>query len=261
MKSYKKVDVSESQLEDFIRQDAGVIEEGLAYVDHQSITDAKGRLDVLLVDSGKSLVLAELKVVQDDGMLMQVIDYYDFVCKNIEAYARLYPAHEINPKQQVRLLLVAPVFSQTLINRCKWINAPISLFEFVCLKFEGDNDRALVFSEQPIPAPPKVLAITQIEDHLNYITDQDVRKKASSLLAEIKTWNPGISIDPVQSGVSIKINGKVFAAFSALRKFYRLATENTEKTWTDYKISSDNDLLDVLPLMKATLERYSSSSS
>lgn len=61
MKKYTKADVSEQELEDSVRRNAGLIEEGLIYVDHQKPA-AGGRLDVLLVDSGKSLVVAELKV-------------------------------------------------------------------------------------------------------------------------------------------------------------------------------------------------------
>lgn len=64
MAKYKHVDVSEQQLEDLVRQYVDLIEEGLIYVHHQRITGS-GRLDVLLVDSGHSLVLAELKVVED----------------------------------------------------------------------------------------------------------------------------------------------------------------------------------------------------
>ena len=96
MKSYKKIDVSEQQLEDLVRRHAGTIEEGLGYVDHQKQA-AGGRLDVLMVDSGKSLVVAELKVVQDDGMLMQGIDYYDYISSHVEAFARLYQTHKVDP--------------------------------------------------------------------------------------------------------------------------------------------------------------------
>ncbi len=32
-----------------------------------------------MVDSGKSLIVAELKAVEDDGMLLQGLDYYDYV--------------------------------------------------------------------------------------------------------------------------------------------------------------------------------------
>ena len=88
--NYKIADVSEQELEDLIRTHAGMIgEEGLVYVDHQRPT-AGGRLDVLMADSGKSLVVAELKIVEDDGMLLQGLDYYDYVSAHVETYARLY---------------------------------------------------------------------------------------------------------------------------------------------------------------------------
>ena len=57
MAKYQQIDVSEQLLEDLVRQNADLIEEGLVYVHHQRITGS-GRLDVLLVDSGHSLVLA-----------------------------------------------------------------------------------------------------------------------------------------------------------------------------------------------------------
>jgi RecB family endonuclease NucS len=44
---YEKVNVAERDLEELIRVHAGMIEEGLVYVDHQRQT-AGGRLDVLM---------------------------------------------------------------------------------------------------------------------------------------------------------------------------------------------------------------------
>ena len=107
MKRYKKIDVSEQKLEDLIRQHVGMLEEGLIYIDHQKPTAGGRRLDILMVDSGKSLVVAELKVVQDDGMLMQGIDYYDFVSGHIEAFARLYKPHDIDQTQHLNILRVS----------------------------------------------------------------------------------------------------------------------------------------------------------
>ena len=63
MKSYSKADVAEQQLEDLGRRHSKMIEEGLCYVDHQRPA-AGGRLDVLMVDSGQSLIVAELKVAR-----------------------------------------------------------------------------------------------------------------------------------------------------------------------------------------------------
>ena len=253
MKPYKKVDVSEAALEDLVRRHAGLIEEGLLYVDHQQAA-AGGRLDVLLVDSGKSLVVAELKVGQDDGMLLQGVDYYDYVSSHVEAFARLYKPQGIDPTQQVRLFLIAPSFSQTLVNRCKWIDLPISLFTFHCLTFEADDDVVPIFAEHPIPTQPVVVEVRRIEDHLLYITDQSVRSKASALLDEIKNWKPGnISLDPIKYAISMKVNNRVFAYFYPRRKHYVLATYNAEDEWTEYAIKDDDVLAKVKPIMREAM--------
>jgi len=133
MRKHKTVNVSEKQLEEMVRQAPELIEEGLRFVDHQVKAD-RGPLDVLLVDSGNALVIAELKVTEDDGMLVQGIDYFDYVTRNIEAFARGYREKEIEPTQEPRLFLVAPSFSSLLLDRCKWVDIALSLFSFQCLQ-------------------------------------------------------------------------------------------------------------------------------
>lgn len=253
MKKYEKMDVSEQQLEDLVRCHVGMIEDGLAYIDHQNPT-AGGRLDVLMVDSGRSLVVAELKVVQDDGMLMQGLDYYDYVSTHVEAFARLYKDHNIDPTQQVRLFLIAPAFSQVLVNRCKWIDLPVSLFTFNCLAFDGDPELVPIFAEQQIPIQPVIVEVKTLEDHIEYITDIDVRAKVSDLLDEIKNWNPdSIYLNPTKGAISMKVKGRVFAYFYARRKHYILATYNDQAEWKEYSINDDDDLANAKPIMKAAM--------
>ena len=78
MKKYKIVEIQERDLEELVRKYPEYIEQGLKYVDHQKRTD-RGPLDVLFVESGKGLVVAELKVIEDDSMLVQGINYYDYL--------------------------------------------------------------------------------------------------------------------------------------------------------------------------------------
>jgi hypothetical protein len=255
VKKYTKVDVSEQVLEDLVRQNTGLIEEGLLYVDHQKQTGS-GRLDVLMVDSGKALVVAELKVVQDDGMLLQGLDYYDYVSSQIESFARLYKASSIDPTREPRLFLIAPSFSQTLTNRCKWLDLPITLFTFNCLKFEGENDIVPIFTEYALPIPIEIVDISHIEDHLAYITDEKVRAQAAALLDEIRTWNPGnISLDAIKYSISMKIKGKLFAYLSPRRKHFLIATYDADDVWKEYAIHSEDELLNVKALIKAAMER------
>lgn len=255
MKEYTKVAVSEQELEDLVRRHTKKIEEGLAYIDHQRPA-AGGRLDVLMVDSGKSLVVAELKVIQDDGMMLQGLDYYDHVSTHIESYARLYKSHGIDATQPVRLFLVAPTFSQALVNRCKWLDIKVSLFTYNCLKFEGESEIFPIFTEQPITSLPEPVEVTHLEDHLNYITDTSVRQKVAVLLEEIKNWRPGqISIDPIKYAVSMKVNGRVFAYLNPRRQFYLIATFDASDEWKEFPIKTDDDLATVKPMLKAAIER------
>jgi hypothetical protein len=255
MKIYTKADVSEQQLEHLVRQNAALIEDGLVYVDHQKQA-AGGRLDVLMVDSGKSLVVAELKVTQDDGMLLQGLDYYDYVSTHVESYARLYKAHCIDPTQQVRLFLVAPTFSQTLVNRCKWLDLPISLFTFTGLMFAGDEDVVPIFTERELTAPPEIVEVTHLDDHLAYITDTAVRANVTALLDEIKNWKPGnISLDPIKYAISLKINNRVFAYVLPRRKHYLIATFDANDDWKEFPVKGDDDLANVKPIMQAAMER------
>lgn len=252
---YKKVDVSEQSLEDLVRRHADQIEEGLVYVEHQKAA-AGGRLDVLFVDSGKSLVVAELKITEEDGMLLQGIDYYDYVTAHVESYARLYRDQAIDPTQQVRLFLIAPSFSQVLVNRCKWFDIPISLFTYNCLKFHGNDDVVPIFAELPIPTPPEPVEATPIEDHIAYITDAPMRSKFVALLEELKNWKPGrIAVDSIKYAISIKVDGRVFAYLHPRRHHYLVGTFNAEDKWTDYSVRGDDELAEVKLVVKAAMER------
>lgn len=254
MPKYVKVDVSEQQLEDLVRQHTDAIEDALVYVDHQRST-VGGRLDVLMVDSGKAFVVAELKVVEDDGMLLQGLDYYDYVSTQREAFARLYKVYAPDPAQPVRLLLIAPSFSQTLINRCKWIDVPISLFTFTCLKFPAADEIVPVFTELEIPAPPEPPEVHQLDEHLRFITDDAARSRASRLLDEVKTWKGGrVVLDAVKSAISLKVDGHVFAYLYPRRKHFVVGTYNAESKWTDYPVHSDDELQKVMAFVTAAIE-------
>jgi hypothetical protein len=257
MAKYQQIDVSEQLLEDLVRQNADLIEEGLVYVHHQRITGS-GRLDVLLVDSGRSLVLAELKVVEDDGMLLQGLDYYDYVSSHVEAIARLYGKFSIDPTQSVRLFLIGPSFSQSLITRCKGIDVPISLFTYMCIKLEGSDEILPVFSEQTIPSPPDVLETHSLDDRLNYITDVEVRLIVKRLLEEIGAWDTSgkISVEAIKYSIALKVSGRNFAYISPRRKFFLIETFNQDGKWVGYPIHSDEDLTAALELVRASFTRY-----
>ncbi len=232
MRKYTGVQVSESQLEDLVRQSPELIEQGLKFVDHQKKVEA-GRFDVLMVDSGNALVVAELKVEEDDGILLQGLDYYDYVVTNAESYARLYRGFGIDPSEQPRLLLIAPSFSVTLLNRVKWINAPITLFTYRCVEFEDKRGEIVpVYAEVILPRPlDKPVSVT-LEDHYAYITDAVFRKAAQAFVDELRSWDDQhVTVDANQNDISLKVSGRVFAYVTAYRKYFDVSTHDRDGNW------------------------------
>jgi hypothetical protein len=175
---------------------------------------------------------------------------------HIESFARLYKDFGIDPRQPVRLFLIAPSFSQAFVNRCKWLDLKVSLFTYNCLKFEGEADVVPIFTEQPITALPESVEVTHLEDHLNYITDTVVRQKVAALLEEIKSWKPGhISIDSIKYALSMKVNGRVFAYLNPRRQFYVISTYDASDEWREFAVKTDEELAAVRPIVKAAMER------
>jgi hypothetical protein len=250
MAKYKKIDVTEQQLEDLVRRHTHDIE---VYVDHQRPAGG-GRLDVLMVDSGKSFVLAELKVIEDDGMLLQGVDYYEDISSHIESYARLYKDKGIDPTLPVRLVLIAPSFSPTLINRCKWIDITITLFTYNCLVIEGSNDITPVFTEQNIPSPIKAVEVYHADNILAFITDPGIRTLVNTTTEIIKGWKPErINVDAIKDALSIKVDGRVFAYLLPRRKYFLIATNNAEDIWTNYPIHGKEDIDNTLQIVNAAM--------
>jgi len=255
MKKYKSVEVSEKKLEDLIRQGAELIEEGLRYIDHQRMTE-RGPLDILMVDSGNALIVAELKIVEDDTMLVQGIDYYDYISRNIEGVTRVYKDFHIDPNQPVRLFLIAPSFSVSLLNRCKWVDIPIFLFTYKCITFEDPKDIIPVFSEVTIPSAPEVTEIYNLNDRLKYITNPDARKIVDELLKEIQGWDATkVLIEPTKYDISLKVSGRLFSYVCPRRKYFMVYTHDNEKKWTGFPIHGKDDLEPVKILLKSNVER------
>lgn len=256
MTKYLPVEISEHQLEDLIRQEPEYIEKGLKFIDHQTFT-SRGPLDVIFIDSGHALVITELKIIEDDGMLVQGIDYYDYILRNLEGFARGYARHEIDTKQQPRLFLVAPSFSVTMINRIKWIDIPISLFEFQCIEMESNKGEILpVFKEVSIPEISVMPEVYSLEDRIKYITDTKIKELVRSFIAECQIWDSQrVLIEPTKYDISMKVSGRVFAYLAPRRKYFMIYTNDPEGKWTGYPIHSDNDIESVKLLVRENFNK------
>jgi len=263
MLEYIRGELSEKELEDRILKHPDLIEKGLEYLEHQRHTSS-GRLDILFVDSNGSLVIAELKIIEDANMLFQSLDYFDFIAEKIEGFARLYSKHDIDIEKYPRLMLIAPSFSPIMINRCRWLNPDIqvSLFVYQYLSFPDNKEDTLVFIPQEISVRPTVLRkAPELTELLTYIKSESVRNLAKQFLDEVKNLSKGITVDPLQWGKSVKYKSSVLFYWEPLQTFIRISAFNEDGVWVGSNIEKEDDYLKVMELIKSNIKKYDEKNS
>lgn len=260
MRKYTIIQIKESQLEDLIRQAPDLIEQGLRFVDHQVATE-RGPLDVLLVDDAGALVVAELKVESDDGILEQAIDYYDYARRNIEALGRAYSSSGVDPQKDPRLFLIAPEFSENLINRLRWLRIPVVPISFQILQFNDDpNTHIPVYRQLTLPAVPEPLYVQSIDQHYDYITDLSIREMAKQLVSAIQSWDSArIQVDNTTDALSIKHYGRVLAYLYPRRKFFHVGYYSADRTWCQQQVNGEEDLQAVVDNLKTVFDELTGS--
>jgi len=258
MFEYESADIDERKLEDMVRQAPHLIEDGLKFVDRQRRT-VRGPLDILLVDSGNALVVAELKTHEDDGMLMQALDYFDYVSANLDGFGRVYKQFNIDVTQLPRLFLIAPSFSQTLPNRCKWINEDvrISLFLYKYIISKATKEDTVVFLETEIPPMPKREEEYSIPKLLSYIKDDSAKESAEGFLKEVESWNPkAVEVAARKNKIVINISGskvtkKVAEVWPGRKNWDVDVLDLKEDKWQGFRIP-EGDYSELLSLLKSS---------
>jgi hypothetical protein len=258
MLKYSRATLEEKELESRIIRVPELIEEGLTYLEHQRGT-GEGRLDILFVDANKTLVVAELKVVEDLNMLFQALDYFDFVNEKIDGFARIHSKKEIDTNKFPRLMLIAPSFSPIMMKRCRWLNPEISitLITFQYIKFDDKKEDTIIFIPQDITvAPTRIKKAPELQALLNYITVSKSRELAKKILEETEQLSDKISIDPLQWGRSVKYQGGVLYYWSPRQPYVKISINDEDGNWKGIDLVDENSYQRIMKLIKGNIEKY-----
>ena len=176
------------------------IEEGLRVLGHQVPTVGGKRIDILAVDSEGGLVVIELKTAEDDRMLIQGLEYIDWINENADRIAEIYktPKLKIDPKTIPELILVAPSFSRTLTTAAKYVSKDycyLSLMEYVGLK-DSAGMKGLFCREITIKPIERPVERWTLQDYLDYFDDTKLRKLFQDIIDEVQNIGSGIECNP-----------------------------------------------------------------
>lgn len=232
---------SEQALEQLILAEPDNLEEGLTVLDNQVAAGA-GFIDILAVDATeKSLVIIELKREESDLILVQTLQYYDFVRENIERFVDAYQHnHDIDPTAEPRIILVAHAFSESLQLAAKYVNTTISLYQYEYLQI-GDQ-KGLLFTETPVLSPREYKRRRKtVQEHLDYIQEETSHKLCVTLIERIENMAPShITKKGLRERISLKYDGQNLVDIRPRREYFYINWRGHGKD--NVKIEDNEDL-------------------
>ncbi|MBI2351066.1 MAG: DUF91 domain-containing protein, partial [Deltaproteobacteria bacterium] len=184
--SFKRIEIEkERELENMVIKNPDHIEDGLTFLTHQQPISG-GFIDVLCVDNDNAIVIMELKITDDEGILLQALHYYDYVLLNKAAIANQFASKaKINLNEDPRIILIAPHFSDRLRKACKHVTPMLKLVEFVHLKTSA-GEKGLFFNEIPMDTEEAYSPPQPIERISEYIHFPKIREVCKDIVKTIK---------------------------------------------------------------------------
>ena len=155
--SIEKIKVESNQeLEQMVTKEISQVSKDLTVICSNVAVNDKTTLDILCHDSNGQLVIVQLSVNEDDFMLLHGIQSLDYVNRFKAFLKATYNKHKIDDKEQPRLILIAPSFSDALrhaVESMKGIR--IDLYEWEYLKLGDHKGLHLqpIFTWAPIEMP------------------------------------------------------------------------------------------------------------
>jgi hypothetical protein len=232
---------TEAELEDLLFREPSAIEPGIRTLSRQWNTD-RGPLDLLLLDEDGRVVVAELKLGEDDGMLMQGVDYLGWVHENLEAVRRAFEKDFTIATDKVpRLILIASGFSDLLRRRTSYLRDDLepSLLAYRVIEHKGETLVVLTEVEpaerlEPAAGPAKE------SDHREYLVGEELRSLWDRCVTALKGLDP----QPHATGsyLAFRLKGKNFAVLHPRRQKIVLGALQDGGKWEYTRLKDETDI-------------------
>lgn len=230
---FKRVEIDkERELEDLVVKDPEAVEDGLEYLTHQLQANGKF-IDVLAVDRNGVLTVLELKVGEEDEMLFQAMEYYDWVSSNRDRLANEYKSRvKIVTEEDPRIILVASNFSDRLKGAARHFEPRITLMEYSYLATKG-GEKGLFCKEVINEAENGYVPSVSLESALSYIKPAHV--KALCLKVHEELCEVGDDMEPIPRNryIRYKCKNRVVGDVSLKRTFFVVWWHRTDNEWDD----------------------------
>jgi hypothetical protein len=222
----------EFQLREMLASNPEAIEKDFIVLKQEFPTES-GPIDLLCVDNEGRLCVVELKLGQDDTMLLQALRYYDWVYANRDRIKEMFKDKNIDADKEPKIVLIARDFSETLVKSAKYIVPRIDIYGYKYLESAKTKEKGLwlnsITVEEP-EAPPEPLPT--VDDYINYVTEPKAKDAFQKFLSRLQKMGEGVRLNPTKYYLSVFFRGKRIAAIQTRRSFFYVYLTKASD-WTD----------------------------
>ncbi len=246
---------SEAELHGIIESDLDAIEEGIELLQHEYQT-GRGFIDFLCIDSGKRLVIVEVKLGEDENVLFQALRYFSDIDRERYQVASRFP-QRVDPEESPRLVLIAERFSQDLRRLGTLFVPEVELLEYSVVSLP-EGEKAIVYHSASLPVairPPS--EPSTIERLLNYLTSDKLKPIIDEMRNSILEIDERIQEYATQGYIGYKHpSGRQFSYIKVFRRELEIGAHiiDEDGQLIDYEgvriKPGDEDYTDILEKMK-----------
>jgi hypothetical protein len=212
---------SEKELHGIIKNNLEGIEKGLSLLEYEKGLP-NGIPDFLCVDSGKRIVIIEVKLHQDENILFQALRYYNDVDKNRYVLANVFKENKIDPAQHPRVILIAEDFSNDTKNLTTLVIPDVELFIYQVVRFVEEQGIVFIPIITPKIEESVISESPRIENIYEYLQNKPLQALLDKTKEQIKALNKDIEVYPTYSYIGFKYKGRVVATIRAQRQSFDL---------------------------------------
>jgi len=232
-----------SELEPLVKETISEIEDGLEVLDNQISIGESGRPDILAIDSNQALTIIELKSIPAGvNAVVQIIGYYEWFVSNLALFTKPFP--NINSDQGIRLIIIAPHFSQETIQLAKYLDLDISLVQYTAIKNIETKDIGIIYEDIDVsPEEGPGVSFRSIEDIEKYFSDETLLEEFKKVISELKEL--GIEISPYKGGknfwIECKYKNEDIGYFQPRRRYFNCQIydeENEKYIWPPIQLKT-----------------------
>ncbi len=185
--------------------------------------------DFLCIDEEGKLTIIEVKLRVDKNHIMQGMRYYKMAEKYKYLIAKEYP--EVKPNEEVHLILIAENYDDNNKNIIDHLDIPLNVYTYSSIINEDNNEVGITFTEVPISPLVifKPLIIPKIEEHIEKLSTDLLKRSCEETIKKIKNLAPGIELIPLQKYMGLKYKGRNIATIHTGKSFFWLISFKYDK--------------------------------